>query len=47
MFMKKSDIREANEAALDAMYTLLLPDISNIASYPSVAVKVEGVFTVR
>lgn len=47
IFMKKSDIREANEAALDAMYTLVLPNISHIASYPSVAVKVEGVFTVR
>ena len=45
IFMKKSDIRKANEAALDAMYSLNLQDMSKFAAYP--VVKIQGVFAVK
>lgn len=45
IFMRKSDISEANEAALDAMYSLLLPDLSAFEQYP--VIKLQGSFSVK
>lgn len=45
VFIEKSNIKEANEAALDAFYGTRLPDLGKLKEYS--IIKLEGVFTVK
>lgn len=45
VFVQKSEIKEVNEAALDAFYGAKLPDLGKLKEFP--IIKLEGVFVVK